>query len=214
MSRVVCGLSLFVSFILMSSECLPQSEEEGVHTHDGFFMRLGAGPASGFSRTTIYDPTKIDNLEITVSGTGADLDLAIGGAIRRNFVIHADFWGIVFPAPLLELSTAMQTDRFQPGEISSYLLCGGAGVTYFAMPMNVYFSISWGISSLQIEPEEYEHGTEIGFSTIIRIGREWWISSNWGLGVAVNFIYAAVPAEEGALWNNAGGGLLLSATYN
>ena len=58
--------------------------------------------------------------------------------------------------------------------------------------------------------------TDPGFGMDLLVGKEWWVSSSWGLGLAAQFIYGSAKDREPALerWTTFGGGLLFTATYN
>ena len=47
------------------------------------------------------------------------------------------------------------------------------------------------------------------------VGKEWWASENWGLGMAADLVYSRIPDSSGsATWNGFGAGVLFSTTYN
>jgi len=48
------------------------------------------------------------------------------------------------------------------------------------MPANIYLSPTVGLGRLSIDNDH----TDIGLVTDLTIGKEWWVGSQWGLGVA------------------------------
>jgi len=60
----------------------------------------------------------------------------------------------------------------------------GVGVTYYLMPANVFLSGAVGFGGLQITQNDVDHDTEAGFATRVGIGKEWFVSDSWGLGLA------------------------------
>jgi hypothetical protein len=63
--------------------------------------------------------------------------------------------------------------------------------------------------------------TEYGPGVSLVIGREWWVSDNWGLGVALHAMLAQMNdkvdttyTKEKPVWKAAGVNLLFSASFN
>ena len=48
------------------------------------------------------------------------------------------------------------------------------------------------------------------------LGKEWWVSENWGLGVNAQLVLARLPAQgiDDATFNVVQGAILVSATFN
>ena len=78
------------------------------------------------------------------------------------------------------------------------VLAGGGGARIF-MPANTYLNLSVG-------------GVYPGviYGKLV-LGKEWWVSDNWGLGLGLSSMVAGLPGSTGAL---VGAGLGFSATYN
>jgi hypothetical protein len=181
-------------------------------THDGLFLRL-AGGIGGIATTAESGGTKQ-----TLSGAGIPLDFAIGGSITRSFALHADFYGTAAVAPKL---TVNENDLGKASDNTTLYGNGvGLGATLYTMPFNLYFSGSVGVARYSIK---YDNGsrsssgsTKAGLGVNLLLGKEWWITDNWGLGVAANvtFISAKDSDNSDVRWNGASGGILLSATYN
>ena len=53
-----------------------------------------------------------------------------------------------------------------------------------------------------------------GYGLYLNIGKEWWITGNWGLGLAVFDYFGYVPDKAGGNIRNRVFGILLSATFN
>lgn len=176
----------------------------GAHTHDGFFIRLA--PGVGYSIAT----AEIGGVEYTYRGGGPVSQIAIGGAIFENFILHftALFASIVDPE--LEVKGVVQN-------VDSRLEYGGAaaGITYYFMPINFYVSGSLGVAALNRRDSEDEAKLDIdpGFVIDFTFGKEWWVSDNWGLGVAGQTTLAVIPVNDYE-WTTFTAAILFSATYN
>ena len=84
------------------------------------------------------------------------------------------------------------------------------------MPSNIYLSgsLSLSFSEIDLKNEGVANKTDPGTGIYLSIGKEWWISENWGMGIA-GFIYgnsATINTEKNKV-NNTVYGLVFSATY-
>jgi len=174
-------------------------------THDGFFLRLSAGGGYGQTKVTVFDE------DLKLSGAAGDINLAIGGAVTPNLAVHGTLWGWAVSSPDVELGSASGTASDATLNMSSY----GAGITYYFVPANVYISPSLGLSILSIEEGGESARTDTGFGFDATIGKEWWVSDGWGLGVAGAFTYHSVPdGDIDERWSGPGFAVRFSATYN
>ncbi len=163
-----------------------------VHRHLAFYLRpsldLGFMSSSAGGRT--------------ISGAGIALDVSLGGAVVENVILAGHVWsgGI-----------------FSSAGNKQVLVNMGPEITWYSMPLNIYVSATPAIAQLSL----YSRGTEIsetdfGFGANLAAGREWWVSDHWGLGVAVQGVFARTPekAPSTAQWTTWGATLAMSATYN
>lgn len=134
----------------------------------------------------------------------------------------------------------------EPGTDTNDYLMGlqmigvGAGVDYHFMPTNTYLSGSLLFHKVAFDrmTNTYDDGISEskgaifnespnlavrGYATNLMAGKEWWVSPQWGLGVAVHLVLGtadnrALDHGDGQLvharWFSVSLGLLLSATYN
>jgi hypothetical protein len=59
------------------------------------------------------------------------------------------------------------------------------------MPYNVFVSGTLGGASYSFDYDEVEIlSTKSGIGWHFKVGKEWWVSRNWGLGVALGYGYA------------------------
>jgi outer membrane protein W len=171
------------------------SAEDGPHQHKGFYMRLTTGVG--------YHKTSGDG-DVSLSGVGGITTLGFGWALFENFILNADIWGskvfspkVSFPGGSADLNGSVLVDGI------------GAGVTYYVMPMNLYVAASVGATMLSAEIDGTSLESDTGFGLNAVVGKEWWVSDNWGLGIAGQVFYGKHDPSS-----TIAGGLLFSATYN
>jgi hypothetical protein len=173
----------------------------GRFSHEGFFMRLNLGVGyAGVSRP-----------DYKWSGVGLGMGLSIGGSLVKNLALHADFRSTLLPRPTQR--TLGHNSDFDADIVFESM---GVGLTYYFMPMNIYVSGSVGIGLMVFEDDGGQSkDTDAGLALSGQVGKEWWISSDWGVGVAGQVQYMRVKDYiddhhlEGLALN-----VLFSATYN
>ena len=177
----------------------------GYHQHDGFYFRLHVGVgylrASGFS---LYSKRTLVGVNIAASG-------ALGVAVIENLIVYAEAF----------VSAGSQSDVIDgtgaSRRASATLLGFGPGVTYYVDPINnVYLSAALNFAILDSSAGKgLDDTSKLGYSFGLGLGKEWWVSSNWGLGAAAQFRFAAMK-EKGfdRQMTALGIAALFSATYN
>lgn len=179
--------------------------------HDGFFLRMATAPGAIGTQIEYANGDSHD-----IGGSGLQTELAIGGSVAENLVLHADFLVSAAFEPSGEFNGArFDYDDHEALGVAAF----GIGLTYF-MPHGLYFSGS--LMSTSVEVVDTDNGDELieshGGGVKLMFGKEWWVSDNWGLGLA-----ASVYGSEGngktingddVDVSTGGAGLLFSATYN
>lgn len=208
----LASLALAATFLTLSAASVHAIPPRGPDpfSHDkGFFMRLsgGAGYAHAGSRAGSSD--------VTLSGFAGQLDLAFGGIITPNLALTGELFGMSAFEPTMKFgsaSTRLEDTRFRVGGL-------GVGLTYYFMPANIYASAAVGIGSAQVRGVGsdfvVEANTDPGLAINVMAGKEWWIARRWGLGVAVQFMFASLPDDSASEnWNVYQIGVSLTATMN
>lgn len=171
---------------------------DGARRHDGFFLSISPGVAGGSSEADLGGGAgSWDN--ITYSGPGGILDFKIGGAVAENFILSFDVIGRNVPGPDLE-TVGGTTELDEDVILSDGTL--GLGLTYYVMPANIFFSGTVGVGRFVLtnptedadDDETVE--TNAGLSLHAKIGKEWWVSDNWGLGVAAGYGFLGAERNE------------------
>ncbi len=192
--------------LLLAALISVQAAEAGPRprAHDGFFLRLSAG--GGYASTTIDNAFN----RLNMSGTSGDVNLAIGGAVSENLIVHGTLAGWGVEDPDVELNNLS-------GQANASLSLGGIGpgITWYAMPSNLYLSGSLLLTSLSLDVSGDDYESDPGVSVDLTIGKEWWVGNSWGLGVAGGVNFHSVP-DDGSTESFSGTsfGLRFSATLN
>lgn len=171
-------------------------------THDGFFLRLMLGP--GY--------TAVSRPDFRWSGLGVGMNLSVGGAVVRNFVIHADLRGVWLGNP--RQRTGGHSSDFDADIVFESV---GAGATYYFMPYNVYVTAGAGIGVLAFEDNAggTSKDSKPGLTLNAALGKEWWVGSDWGLGVAGQIVYTRVQDYiDDKHLHGLAINVMFSATYN
>lgn len=191
---------------VVSSVFCGNARAEGEHQHDGFFLRLAPGLGTMSASETI------GSSKIEISGASGLFNFGLGGAIAENLILHLDVASVSVSDPTVKFNGASATAY---GDVSTTLM--GIGLTsYFAS--NVYLTGSIGIAKSKFESHGVTYETDNGYGINLMLGKEWWISDNWGLGVAGQLLYTSCPDPSGFGtsydYKTTSLGVLFSATYN
>jgi hypothetical protein len=173
-------------------------------THDGFFLRLQGGVGG----------TSASQDELTLKGGSGALNVEIGGALTENFILYGKLFGTGTPDPDLEVGDI--TFEGNNSDLSLNFGALGAGVSYYFMPVNLYVSGAVSLTSLGLTEDGDEVGdTGQGLGLHLGVGKEWWVSDQWGLGLGAELALSRVNgAENTDDWGVGSVVLLFSATFN
>jgi len=180
--------------------------------HDGFYLRMHIGGGTGHAGGT----TSLgDKLELT-SGT-LSLGLALGGAVTPNLIIYGSFFIVGMPEPELDVNGTYASTQHGSTSFGGI----GPGIAYYFDPYNIYVSGTIAATGFQTRDSttnnfnRYESRAGFGFQGMV--GKEWWVSENWGLGVAGEFLGAGGmkdKVDSGLTWSGYAFSVVFSATYN
>lgn len=196
--------------LILGIACLgfiPMNAQEGYHKHDGFYLSLSLGGSSGSISDKMTTTTTFD-------GTGGALDLKIGGAIKENLILHANISSIAITGPTLTEngSSVKATDETSIGQAML-----GVGLTYYIMPSNFFISGSVGSGNFSSIINNKTTSSNHGPSFQLKVGKEWWVSKNWGLGIAALLNTTNVDNTMNGIAEKVSGtqfGVLFNATFN
>jgi hypothetical protein len=185
----------------------------GSHRHDGVYVRLFLGGG----RIAMSESSS--GADLKASGGGPSFGVAVGGTPIENLIIYGEFYfmNAYNPTVVLNGSTLL------PDNNSSLAEGGiGPGIAYYFQPVNIYLSATLGASRVQIQNSANSNqdvyiSTQWGFGLSTMVGKEFWVSDNWGLGAALQFHYGSMAANTSStaptVHSNALA-LLFSSTFN
>ena len=176
--------------------------------HTGFLFRLQVG--IGF--TALHGSGGYLG-STSVSGGGGLFGVAMGGKVASNLAVFGSL-----------LATTANNPDFATGGVDAGRNGGsaavggfGAGLVYYFEPINVYVSGALVTVSMRIDNTQ---GTidesKFGYGIEGIVGREWWLSRHWGLGVAAELLGATGMTDKydpNLDWSAVATNLLFSATY-
>ncbi len=205
MRRRICNVMVCIAAVcaLFSGT----ANAEGEHMHDGFFLRVAPG-LGVMSISESFDGNKYE-----YSGGSGHFNVAIGGAVVENVIVHFDLSATSMSEPKLKVNGQSTSDA--TGDHATSVL--GLGLTYY-LPSNFYLTGAFGTARTTIKSNGKTYATDRGLGINVMVGKEWWVSNNWGLGVAGQWLYTKCPDKplNGSTPDVTASslGILFSATYN
>ena len=204
-----CALAVSVPLFLAASSARaqPPTEISGRHEHEGLFLHALIGPSFILATTTA------DGEDLSASGGGATLRLSAGYNVARNLVVFAELFGDVTVSPTFEAGDVME----EPEDTAFGVSGIGAGLAYY-FGGNFYVSGSVDVVSLSLEYEEggrtVTRVSDEGLGGNVSLGREFWVSDGWAIGVAMQAFLGSVPGGDERDWTVGAFGAGLSATFD
>jgi hypothetical protein len=180
-------------------------EDPKAHRHDGFYLRffLGLG----------YTSMNLDDADLTVSGAGGAFGIAAGFAVSDNLIVFAEIFDDIAVNPKVEQGgSSIDTEDVNAGVVAI-----GAGIAYYIQPSNMYVSGTLSLGQLTVQQDGEEIGeSDFGPGVSLMVGKEWWVSNNWGLGVALQLYAGSMKDSEdgGPTWKTTAAAIVGSATFN
>jgi hypothetical protein len=177
--------------------------------HEGLFLQFT--PGIGVAATAAKLP---DGTNVSLSGAGGTFGLQIGAALTEHWILAADLSGTSVFEPRLKMG---DTDVKTVSDVSwnsGYL---GASIAYYVMPLDLHVGGGIGVfrMALDVPGMDLQH-SNFGGAVKLAVGKEWWVSDRWGLGVNLESMAGAVPdnSVSGNGWGFFSVDLAVSATYN
>ena len=197
--------ALFTAALVCGAAAQAQSSDPLARRHQGFFFRGDLGV--GYFRTTATNGLQ----DVTLSGGGGALGVNVGASLAENLILSANLWSATAVAPTV--SAGGSSTNLNQSFVS--LIALGPSLTYYAMPANVYLTGTAGFGKLSVSknnPSSTSMGPHFRFS----LGKEWWTTDQWGLGMAAVVSLGANRDDgaDNATWHTVAASFSFSATYN
>ena len=195
----------------------------GAHAHDGFYLRLQLGV--GYTHLGASER----GTDLSIAGTSYSFGVAAGGAVNSHLIIYGTLisgldrrpTGSIHGPSLNSVGDGMIAGQVSVGGFGdTSLQAVGAGVASY-LESNVFFAGSLLGSRLHVD--------DISGNTIAKsnwgltfealVGKEWWVSENWGLGATGQLLLGAMNdgvygGGSGPTWTLAKLSVLFSASFN
>jgi len=205
--------SVLMTMALGATPCMAWAQQPPapvVHEHDGFYLRAHLG---------------VDYARVRGGGAGNDLlfqnggpsfGAALGGSVVRNLALFGEFLATNASDPYFSQNGSSLGNVNGSVSLSGF---GGCAV-YFFESLNVYVSGSIAVMRFELitgtEPMMVPYRSQRGLGFHGLFGKEWWVSQDWGLGIAAEVVAASMKdgSDASVTWTATSVGLLFSATYN
>jgi len=189
---------IFLLMILSGTVYAQESMPPGFHTHDGFYLSMNIGP--GFGKIN-WEATNFTFKKAEYGGTGGQFEFRIGGVVAENLILSFDLLGRSILNPDM---TADGHPATTASDLSVSDIIMGPGLTYYFMPSNIFVSGSVGLGSFSIKFENSgtTGNTKQGLGLQLKAGKEWWVSTDWALGISAGIAY--VSADDKPVSNYTG----------
>jgi len=186
----------------------PPESMDGFHVHDGFYLRVQTG--IGFSSLG----STTGGVKTTMGGGGLAFGAAVGGVIAHNLILYGAVFETDTVNPDVQVGGASMASQI--GQIAMQGI--GPGVAYYFGPINLYLSGTIVLSRFWT----YDGGgnqldtSKIGLALDFQVGKEWWVSPDWGLGIAGQLTLGSMKDQNSPdlTWSAGAFSLLFSASYN
>lgn len=200
------SIMLVVCFMFVGSVFCGNVYAEA-YVHDGLFLRLA--PGIGWNNT---DSDSGGN-KLKMSGVSGLFNCAAGGAVSQDLILHLDASVVSTSDPEVKRNGTDVSSDYSSSSTSMV----GIGMTYY-FPSNFYLTGAVGIAESSYEYLGSTTRTDKGYGVNLMAGKEWWVSDNWGLGIAGQLLYTNCPSKPSAAGKpdveSTSFGVLFSATYN
>jgi hypothetical protein len=157
--------------------CEEIPEVEG-QEHRGLMLRVTTGYGFG---TLSASGAGVREGSLVV-GLGVD----VGGTVAENLIVRGRLRGAV--------------SYYRDNDFGSDVLFSfgtlGLGVDYYFMPINIYVGGTVSLAGITRADDDRVNRSKAGMGLDLDVGKEWWISRRWGIGIALRATYIDVaPAN-------------------
>lgn len=185
----------------------PGPSQDTAHRHLGFFLQMDLG--GGYLSTSATS----GGATLKLSGGAGQFSIAIGGAVAENLILGGHLWADAVSSPSVTLN-----GQAAPTSGSATVGVTGIGfnVTYYFMPLNLYVQATPSITRVSLTQGGVTGNTEAGLGVRLAVGKEWWVSDHWGLGLNGHLALSANKDQGSAAptWGTGSVAVAFSATYN
>ncbi len=180
----------------------------GYHQHDGLFLRFQLG----------FGALQSTSPNLKLSGSAGSFAFGLGFSLTDNLVLFGEVYDDVNASPRVTFNGVSATTN---GAVTHTLVAYGAGLAWYVTPWNAYLSATGGVGQVELSFTDaagvvQKNTSQNGPMVRVCLGKEWWVSTNWGVGASLNFETGSMKGGGTlpATFRTTSFGLALSATYN
>ena len=106
----------------------------------------------------------------------------LGGAVSDHVIIAAHLFDVAVPSPTFTVTDSQGSQSMSPPNTSMAGLEFGPEFTFYTSS-NLYLSVTAAITKLSRTVNGQDTNSQTGFGGQLAVGKEWWVSDNWGIGI-------------------------------
>jgi len=157
--------------------------------------------------------------DYTMSGAAAYLGFAIGGSVADGVILAGHLWGMGATSP----DISFNGQGGAPGETRLGFAAIGPEFDYYFMPANFFLGATLALSRVtlrtggRLTSGGTDYSTQVGLAGQFAVGKEWWVSDSWGLGLKGEVTITANKDNSSSnppTWTGFAFAVGFSATYN
>ncbi len=196
----------------------PEAIERAARRHEQLFARVSIG--ASFQSLIAPDA----GIELRARGSTFVMSGAVGVSAEKDLILHltSTLWTMIGPT--------FTADGEAPGagdpKGSATALTFGPGLTYYAMPWNVWGAVELGLGWMFMDkpaglddqhPGGHDFRSKNGWVLTLSGGKEWWVHRDWAAGASAFFMLSSFPEpneESLPRWGGPAFGIRLTGTYD
>ena len=174
--------------------------------HRGAFIRLDIG--FGYLNSKFSE----SGTDLTLDGAAGSFSIAVGGTLARHQSLAFHIWDMEVTNPTLSANGSSTS----LGDNTSEGILGLGPMYTVYSDSNWFFSATPSLTSLHSNDGSGNQGrSDWGFGGRVTVGKEWFVSQNWGLGISGSFNFSFNKDQNnGPNVTTLGTALNFSATWN
>ena len=205
--NAILGKALVCAGSLAAVLALSANAHAAERTHDGFYLSMNAG--IGYLSSSAEQA----GVEVNYSGVTMPAAIWLGGTVGP-VVIGGGFFADYSFSPTMEVNGGAG-GTYSPDNVSQTLLGIGAFADYYIDPHGGFHLqpfLGWG--GLETSVDGDSGGSDpTGLVMALGVGYDFWVASEWSLGVMGRFAYAPLSLNDVG-YSTIAPALLFTATYH
>ena len=161
-------------------------------THDGFYLQAAGGLGYLSSSAEVAGTT------VSYHGLSFPSHLLLGGTPGGGFVIGGGFLGDWVPAPSATIEGGGVSGTVELTDVTLTLIGLGPFIDFYPDPAKgLHFQALVGWGGLEASYQGNAGGSDpTGLVLSIGGGHEWWVSTQWSIGVMGRLVYAPLSLND------------------